>query len=262
MAAPRSTRIGRAAAIAIVAVGVHASLLPGAHPAPARAGALLRYFDFEGGTLQCLAYPYCMDGSCAGGEECMYPDFGPVCIAPSRDLFCCASAICPVLDGAEATCELVVNDVSGAALSVCRYAFMELCDGGDGVSASELRRCYTSAVDPAAYVHDWASGDCDGDAVANGVDADPCSLGSADGGAVAPDAALPDAGVAPRDGGSDAAPPVAGPRARGAGGCGCTVPGASQRLRGNVRERFAALTQLQRSTKSSNPTKPGAVSAR
>ncbi len=97
---------------------------------------------------------------------------GGVCSADCSALFVCTvPSDCPTFDGLSPACQPTA--VPGAT-GLCTYhdgasrSLVTLCGTATGaVSLAQVRACFDGAS--------WATGDCDGDTVLNGVDADPCS---------------------------------------------------------------------------------------
>lgn len=98
------------------------------------------------------------------------PDFG-FCTEPCQDLFLCSGADdCPAFDGLTNGCHPVPGLPNGA-VGVCTYAdasdrpVVTVCGG----SSTTFFQCFAGGS--------WADGNCDGDALPNGVDSTPCVSG-------------------------------------------------------------------------------------
>jgi MYXO-CTERM domain-containing protein len=100
----------------------------------------------------------CVAGACA--DDC-------------GSLFTCSGRDdCPAFTGVTATCQMAA--ISGPGSGVCVYADPDahsvttLCTtASTTASLAQVRACFSGGSD-------WRQGDCDGDGVRNGVDADPC----------------------------------------------------------------------------------------
>lgn len=229
----------------VLSVGFAIVAAVGCFVRDAGAGGFVRIPTFDAAPT-CGALSLCTsDGDCSTGAICRdFGGAGTYCATTGQDLFCCSSgATCPSVRGAATTCVPVAT--ASGTIELCLSPVIMFCGANASAAPTwpEIETCYRDASSRTAYVYEWARGDCDGDGVANGVDAMPCvpdvdagapDAGPPDGSAVfdasAVDGAAVDAmvgadvlDVVSRDAGADVVDGVdAGARSyrfRGGGGC-------------------------------------------